>query len=123
MALANYIVTLPDGSQGTLDVFYDSILSGDIDITDAGYVLSDGTTIATNGEPYWGVTEDDLISLMSPYLSDVGGGTGVAASRSSRTQGGITDEGGTVLVSDKNSNSHLYKILVIGLLAYIIIKK
>ena len=123
MALANYLVTLPDGSEGTLDVFYDSILSGEIDITDAGYVLPDGTTIPTNGEPYWGVTEDDLVSLMSPYLSKGGDSAPVSASRSSVNQVDTTDEGGAVFVAEKNSNSHLYKIVVIGLLAYIIIKK
>ena len=123
MALANYIVTLPDGSEGSLDVFYDSILSGDIEVTDAGYVLSDGTTVPTNGEPYWGVTEDDLIGLMSPYLTEVGGGASIASVGSSRTLGGTTNGGGASIGSNSGSGSHFYKIVVIGLLAYIIVNK
>ena len=121
MALANYIVTLPDGSTGGLDVFYDSILSGDIEVTDAGYVLSDGTTLPTQGEPYLGVTEEDLISLMSPYLSDAGGG--VSSARSEVVNDTVEQESDSGLLSSDSSNGHLYKLVVIGLLAYIIVKK
>lgn len=122
MALANYIVTLPDGSTGSLDVFYDSILSGDIEVTDAGYVLSDGTTLPTQGEPYLGVTEEDLISLMSPYLSDTGGG--VSSARSEVVNDTVEqDSDSGLLSSDSLSNGHLYKLVVIGLLAYIIVNK
>ena len=59
---------------------------------------------------------------MSPYLSKGGDSSPVSASRSSVNQVDTTDEGGAVFVAEKNSNSHLYKIVVIGLLAYIIIK-
>jgi hypothetical protein len=45
VSLSNYIVTLPDGSEGGLDDFYYAIQASEIEITDDGYVLSDGTLL------------------------------------------------------------------------------
>lgn len=125
MALSNYIVTLPDGSEGGLDDFYNAIQASEVDITDDGYVLSDGTLLPTNGEPYWGVTEEDLIILMGPYLTDVGSIVSeVGTGGESRSQGGITDDGNdSITTSSSGGNANLYKIVVIGLLVYIIVKK
>ena len=68
MALDTYIVTLPDGSQGDLMSFYESIMDESIQPTDAGYVLSDGSLIPTNGEAIWNPDEETLIALMTQYL-------------------------------------------------------
>jgi hypothetical protein len=69
--LDSYIVTLPDGSQGALSDFYAGIMDESITATDAGYILSDGTLVQTNGEAMWNPDADVLISLMSPYLEGV----------------------------------------------------
>lgn len=125
MALSNYIVTLPDGSEGGLDDFYYAIQASEIEITDNGYVLSDGTLLPTDGEPYWGVTEEDLIILMGPYLSDAGSNVQeVSTGGESRSQSGITDDGDdSTTTSSDSGNANLYKVVVVGLLLYIIIKK
>ena len=70
--LDSYIVTLPDGSQGNLLDFYNGIMDESIQATDAGYVLSDGSLVPTNGEAMWNPDADVLVALMSPYLSDGG---------------------------------------------------
>ena len=125
MSLSNYIVTLPDGSEGGLDDFYYAIQASEIEITDDGYVLSDGTLLPTNGEPYWGVTEEDLITLMRDYLTKVDSSVSeVSSGGGSRSQVVNTDDGDDPTTSSSDSgNANLYKILVVGLLLYIIIKK
>ena len=66
--LSSYMITLPDGSEGSLMDFYTAIMDGSIDATDEGYVLSSGEIIPTNGHSIYGPTEDELIALMSSYL-------------------------------------------------------
>ena len=125
MSLSNYIVTLPDGSEGGLDDFYNAIQASEIDITDDGYILSDGTLLATDGEPYWGVTEDDLIILMGPYLTKVDSSVSeISTGGGSRSQSGRTDDGNdSTTTSSDSGNASLYKVVVVGLLLYIIIKR
>jgi hypothetical protein len=125
VSLSNYIVTLPDGSEGGLDDFYYAIQASEIEITDDGYVLSDGTLLPTNGEPYWGVTEEDLITLMRDYLTKVDSSVSeVSSGGGSRSQVVDTGDGDDPTTSSSDSgNANLYKIVVVGLLLYIIIKK
>lgn len=66
--LDGYIVTLPDGSQGSLMTFYEGIMDESITADDAGYILSDGTLLPTNGEAMWNPDADTLVALMMPYL-------------------------------------------------------
>ncbi len=80
--LDSYIVTLPDGSEGALSDFYAGIMDESITATDAGYILSDGTLVQTNGEAMWNPDADVLISLMSPYLDGGVATEGGGASRS-----------------------------------------
>ena len=64
----NIIIYLPNGEEGTLADFFDAVANGDIDFNDAGFIWYDGTIIETNGEPYLGMTIDDLYSLLDEYL-------------------------------------------------------
>ena len=73
--LEGYEVTLPDKSVGSLADFYAGIMDESIQATDAGYVLSDGTLVPTQGEAMWNPDADFLIALMSPYIS---GGEGTS---------------------------------------------
>jgi len=67
--LEGYEVTLPDGSVGSLADFYAGIMDESIQATDAGYVLSDGTLVPTQGEAMWNPDADVLIALMSQSIN------------------------------------------------------
>tara|TARA_R110000824_G_scaffold400215_2_gene607264 strand:- start:855 stop:1187 length:333 start_codon:yes stop_codon:yes gene_type:complete len=110
MALQNYLVTLPNGLEGGLDVFYDSIVTGLITPSDAGYVLEDGSILPTNGEPYMGVTEEDLLILLGDYITPMG--TTV-----------VVDDSDVVIKDEPESNNKMLMLLVAGLIGYILIKK
>lgn len=68
--LQNYLISLPNGSEGTLYDFYLGVMDNSIEVTDAGYVLSDGTLVPTNQEPLFGASEEEMVALMSPYIID-----------------------------------------------------
>tara|TARA_R100001244_G_scaffold18708_1_gene19549 strand:- start:697 stop:1065 length:369 start_codon:yes stop_codon:yes gene_type:complete len=118
--LEGYIVTLPDGSQGSLMAFYEGIMDESITATDAGYVLSDGTLLPTNGEAMWNPDADVLITLMSPYLSD--------GTESSSGDDGALDEDAD---SDGSGGQDPYgmqqlgmiRIFAIGVVGYLIYKE
>ena len=44
-------------------------MDGSVETSDAGYILPDGSVLPTKGEPIYGPSEDELISLMFPYLN------------------------------------------------------
>tara|TARA_R110001599_G_scaffold310354_1_gene517452 strand:+ start:337 stop:714 length:378 start_codon:yes stop_codon:yes gene_type:complete len=67
--LSTYTVNLPNGSQGTLLDFYTAIMDGGVEATDAGYILPDGSILPTKGEAIYYPSDDELLALMSPYLS------------------------------------------------------
>ena len=67
--LSTYTVSLPNGSQGSLLDFYTAIMDGSVETSDAGYILPDGAVLPTKGEAIYGPSEDELIALMFPYLS------------------------------------------------------
>jgi hypothetical protein len=114
MAMQDYLVTLPDGSEGTLELFYQSILDNSITITDEGYVLEDGTLLETNGEPAMGMTEEELLVILAPYISEISydeAGDGLDY---------VPEE--EVLVEPVKDNK-VFLYLVLGLIAYMVIKK
>jgi hypothetical protein len=114
--LESYIVTLPDGSQGTLGAFYEGIMDESIQATDAGYVLSDGTLLPTNGEAMWNPDADVLITLMSPYLSNDGGSV-----RDSATDDVITEDDSEIVSLEQPTN--LWKVVGVALIGYILVEK
>ena len=66
--LQNINVRLPNGSVGSLLSFYESTMSGDVEVSDEGFILSDGTVIPTNGEPLYGASEEEMEILMEDYI-------------------------------------------------------
>ena len=101
-------IELPDGSQGDLLTFYDAINSGEVDVSDDGFVLSDGSVLATNGVPLYGASEDELVILMEDYI--------------------ISDSSEPIYdysyfaVDPPKSNGSLLKLAAVGLLVYYIVK-
>jgi hypothetical protein len=116
------IVILPDGSQGTLNDFYDGIMDESIKTTDAGYVLSDGTILSTNGEPMWNPSAEYLYQLMSPYIEG-------ATPREISAEEVLNNEDVDLVVGgeDFEPKKPFYKkpigVVAIGFLAYMIYKK
>lgn len=117
------IITLPDGSSGTLSDFYDGIMDESIKTTDAGYVLSDGTVLSTNGEPMWNPSAEYLYQLMSPYIE------GATPRQISAEEVLNTNEGVDLVIGgeDFQPKKPFYKkpigMIAVGLLAYMIYKK
>jgi hypothetical protein len=112
--LEGYIVTLPDGSVGSLADFYSGIMDESIQATDAGYVLSDGTLLPTQGEAMWNPDADVLVALMSPYLSGA----------DEQTSG--VDDGEEVYVGDVGyypPKENKWKWVGIAVLAYLAYKE
>ena len=66
----NIFVYLPNGEEGSLLDFHTAVTNGEIDFNDGGFIWYDGTLIPTNGEPYQGMTIDDLYILLEDYLED-----------------------------------------------------
>jgi len=118
------IVILPDGSQGTLSDFYDGIMDESIKTTDAGYVLSDGTVLSTNGEPMWNPSAEYLYQLMSPYIE---GATPREISAEEVLSADDVDLYRVVGGEDLEPKKPFYKkpigVVAIGFLAYMIYKK
>lgn len=114
------IVTLPDGSQGTLNDFYDGIMDESIKTTDAGYVLSDGTVLSTNGEPMWNPSAEYLYQLMSPYIEG-------ATPKEISAEEVLNADDGEVQTYSSVTKTPFYKkpigLISIGFLAYMIYKK
>jgi hypothetical protein len=114
--LEQIIVEFPtaDGvSEGSLWSFYEAIGAGGIEISDDGYIWSDGTLIPTNGEPYMDVSPNDLYILMGDYITqDIEGGGDIVIDEND-----ITDGSG----DDQNNNTSLIKLAAIGLLIYVIV--
>jgi len=115
MAMQDYLVTLPDGSEGTLELFYQGILSNAITITDGGYILEDGSLLETNGEPAMGMVEEELLVILAPYISEI-------SYDDDGEEDLYDDEEDEVLVEPAKSNKVLL-LLVVGLVGYILIKK
>ena len=103
-------VPLGDGtfSEGTLWEFYESINSGETDLSDDGFILSDESLLPTNGQPYVGVTPEDLYSLMSAYIIEDGNI--------------VEEEEDTTIVPEDNGNKSLIKLVLMGLIIYAIVK-
>ena len=114
------IIILPDGSQGTLNDFYDGIMDESIKTTDAGYVLSDGTVLSTNGEPMWNPSAEYLYQLMSPYIEG-------ATPREISAEEVLNTDDVDVIGGDFEPQKPFYKkpigLISIGFLAYMIYKK
>jgi hypothetical protein len=71
--LQNYVVSLPNGSEGTLYDFYLAVMDNSIEVNDKGYILSDGTLVPTSQEPLFGANEEEMLALMSQYIIDENG--------------------------------------------------
>ena len=112
--LEGYIVTLADGSEGTLMDFYNGIVDNSIDVTDSGFVLSDGSLVQTNGVPYYPPSAEDLIVLMSPYLSTDGEVSDSQVSESAINQDELEDGAGEEVTSTNGSNKTMKTLLTIG---------
>ena len=70
--LEGIVIQLPDGTTMTLADFNANVNSGMVDISDAGWILPDGSIIPTNGEPLFGAYPDEMIALMQPYIIEAG---------------------------------------------------
>ena len=118
--LEQIIVEFPtaDGvSEGSLWSFYEAIGAGGIEISDGGYIWSDGTLIPTNGEPYMDVTFNDLYILMGAYITqDIEYGDDMVIDETDTTDGSGDGSG-----DDQNNNTSLIKLAAIGLLIYVIV--
>jgi len=66
--LEGIIIQLPDGTTMTLAEFNANVNSGVVDVSDAGFILPDGSILPTNGEPLFGAYPDEMIALMQPYI-------------------------------------------------------
>lgn len=116
------IITLPDGSQGTLNDFYNGIMDESIQVTDSGFVLSDGSLIKTNGQPMWNPSAEYLTQLMSAYIGD-------GKDRVTTTSVGSTDSNedvdtiGEVFPPKKPFYKKPIGVIAIGVLAYLIYTK
>ena len=110
--------------EGSLWSFYESIGAGGIEISDDGYIWTDGTLIPTNGEPYMDVSPNDLYVLMEQYIIQ-----DIALPANCVTENGVTncfppdDIGDNTdgLGENQNNNSPLIKLAAIGLLIYVIV--
>jgi len=100
--IQNVIIELPDGTQGDLMTFYEATMSGEIGVSDDGFVLPDGSILPTNGEPLWDASEEEMMILMDDYII-----------QDNRSFDGYNFD------SDKEDKSYL-KLIAIGLLIYIV---
>jgi hypothetical protein len=91
--LENIFIELPNGSEGSLWDLYNSINSGETELSDDGLILS-----------------EDLVLLMEAYIVDADGG---------RETDTPPEEG---VQENKLSNSSILKLGVMGLLIYYIVK-
>lgn len=66
--LEGIIIQLPDGTTMTLADFNANVNSGVVDVSDAGFILPDGSILPTNGEPLFGAYPEEMIALMQPYI-------------------------------------------------------
>ena len=121
---ANIIIYLPNGEEGTLLDFFTAVNNGEIDFNDAGFIWYDGTIIETNGEPYLGMTIDDVYVLLDEYLEDeyieddVDNGETTIMNES--------DDDGDLDIEinvSKDKVNFLWKLSAIGLLLYIAYKQ
>lgn len=117
-------ITLPDGSQGTLNDFYNGIMDESIQVTDSGFVLSDGSLIKTNGQPMWNPSAEYLTQLMSAYIGD-GKDRGVTTTSvdSSDSNEDVDLVGGESFPPKKPFYKKPIGMIAIGVLAYLIYKK
>jgi hypothetical protein len=114
MAMQDYLVTLPNGLEGTLELFYEGILSNNIGITDEGYILEDGSLLETNGEPAMGMTEEELLIVLAPYISEI-------SYDEEEDYDDSPEEEEDIVETAKDNKVILY--LALGLIAYMVIKK
>ena len=70
--LEGIVIQLPDGTTMTLADFNANVNSGMVDVSDAGFILPDGSILPTNGEPLFGAYPDEMIALMQPYIVEAG---------------------------------------------------
>lgn len=115
--LEQIIIGIPyaDGIvEGSLWSFYEAIGAGGIQISDDGYIWTDGTLIPTNGEPYMDVSPNDLYILMGDYITQdiAGANPDITPDEEIYTDGSGEDE---------NNNKPLIKLAAIGLLIYVIV--
>ena len=103
--IQNIIIELPDGSQGDLMTFYEATMSGEIGISDDGFILPDGSVLPTNGEPLWDASEEEMMILMEDYII-----------QDNRSFSGQNFDGKQI------EQGSFVKLAAIGLLIYLIVK-
>ena len=125
--LEGIIIQLPDGTTMTLAEFNANVNSGMIDVSDAGFVLPDGSILPTIGEPLFGAYPDEMIALMQPYIVEAG-------ARSAR-DGGSDDpvlgdpeeaelnQGEADSYSEGLSKMRTISYAILGLIVYLVVVK
>ncbi len=116
------IIYLPNGEEISLQDFDTAVVNGEIDFNDGGFIWYDGSLIETNGEPYMGMTMDDVYSLLSPYIEgeeeDVSDGEPLVEPVE------IDDGDLDIEINvSKDKVNFLWKLSAIGLLLYIAYKQ
>ena len=125
--LEGIIIQLPDGTTMTLAEFNANVNSGMVDVSDAGFILPDGSILPTNGEPLFGAYPDEMIALMQPYIVE-------ADARSAR-DGGTDDpvlgdpeeaelnQGEADSYSEGLSKMRTISYAILGLIVYLVVVK
>lgn len=121
----NIIIYLPNGEEGTLSDFFNAVSNGEIDFNDAGFIWYDGTLIETNGEPYLGMTIDDVYVLLDEYLEDEEYIEDDIQNIDSPVMSDSDDDGDLDIQINvsRDKVNFLWKLSAIGLLLYIAYKK
>tara|TARA_R110002012_G_scaffold4382_3_gene20175 strand:- start:4762 stop:5142 length:381 start_codon:yes stop_codon:yes gene_type:complete len=118
------IIYLPNGEEISLQDFDTAVVNGEIDFNDGGFIWYDGTLIETNGEPYMGMTMDDVYSLLAPYIEGeeeyMPDGEPVEIDDVDDVDDGDLD---IEINVSKDKVNFLWKLSAIGLLLYIAYKQ
>lgn len=116
----NIFVYLPNGEEGSLLDFHTAVINGEIEFNDGGFIWYDGTLIPTNGEPYQGMTIDDLYILLEDYLEDEDLIDDLPDTELAQEDDGDLD---IEINVSKDKVNFLWKLSAIGLLLYIAYKQ
>tara|TARA_B100001093_G_C26609108_1_gene919356 strand:+ start:46 stop:429 length:384 start_codon:yes stop_codon:yes gene_type:complete len=125
--LEGIVIQLPDGTTMTLADFNANVNSGMVDVSDAGFILPDGSILPTNGEPLFGAYPDEMIALMQPYIVEAGarssrdGGTGDIALSDPEEAELYQGEAGSYAEGLSKMRTISYAIL--GLIVYLVVVK
>ena len=113
--LEGIIIQLPDGTTMTLSEFNDNVNSGVIDVSDAGWILPDGSVLPTKGEPLFGAYPEEMIALMQPYIVRDGDYDATA-------NGEPADVDGAPPPRDWWETMRFDRIAIVGIIIYLIVK-